>query len=118
MERKSDTTGSQPRTAFALAGSAGYSIPVDGTVGDLMRETEIPHFRPAHIHFYISAPGYRSLITHLFKKDTRYIDSDVVFGVKEKLIAEFKRHPAGNTPTGEVSAKPFYAVTYDFVLSK
>jgi hydroxyquinol 1,2-dioxygenase len=91
---------------------------MDGTVGDLMRETEIPHYPPAHIHFYISAPGYRSLITHSFKKDTRYIDSDVVFGVKEKLIAEFKRHPAGKTPTGEVSSKPFYVVDYDFILSK
>jgi hydroxyquinol 1,2-dioxygenase len=54
----------------------------------------------------------------LFKKDTRYIDSDVVFGVKEKLIAEFKRQPAGKTPTGEVSSKPFYVVNYDFILSK
>jgi hydroxyquinol 1,2-dioxygenase len=111
-------TGRDGKYVIRTIAPPGYSIPMDGTVGDLMRETEISHFRPAHIHFYISAPGYRSLITHLFKKDTRYIDSDVVFGVKEKLIAEFKIHPAGKTPTGEASSKPFYVVNYDFVLSK
>jgi hydroxyquinol 1,2-dioxygenase len=87
-------------------------------VGDLLRETDISHFRPAHIHFYISAPGYETLITHLFKKNAKYIDSDVVFGVKEPLIVEFRKHPAGLTPTGEKSADPFLVVNYDFVLSK
>jgi hypothetical protein len=41
-----------------------------------------------------------------------------VFGVKEPLIVEFKKHPAGNTPTGENSSKPFVVVNYDFTLSK
>lgn len=96
----------------------GYSIPMDGTVGSLLGETDISHFRPAHIHFYISAPGHETLITHLFKKGAKYIDSDVVFGVKDKLIVEFKKHPAGKTPTGENSSEPFVVVDYDFVLSK
>ena len=111
-------TGPDGKYVIRTIAPPGYSIPMDGTVGDLMRETEISHYRPAHIHFYISAPGYRSLITHLFKKGTRYIDSDVVFGVREKLIADFRRQPAGRTPTGEVSPKPFYVVDYDFTLSK
>jgi len=42
----------------------------------------------------------------------------VVFGVKEELIAEFKQRPAGKTPTGEDSSKPFYVVDYDFTLSR
>ena len=96
----------------------GYSIPMDGTVGELLKETDISHFRPAHIHFLISAPGYETLVTHLFKKGTRYIDCDIVFGVKEPLIVEFNTHPAGKTPTGEVLDKPFLVVNYDFVLSR
>jgi hydroxyquinol 1,2-dioxygenase len=111
-------TGSDGKYLIRTIAPPGYSIPMDGTVGDLMRQTDISHYRPAHIHFYISAPGYQPLITHLFKKDTRYIDSDVVFGVKEDLIADFKQQPAGKTPTGEVSTKPFYVVDYDFMLSK
>jgi hydroxyquinol 1,2-dioxygenase len=111
-------TGSDGKYLLRTIAPPGYSIPMDGTVGDLMRATDISHYRPAHIHFFITAPGYQPLITHLFKKDARYIDSDVVFGVKEELISEFKKHPAGKTPTGEVSSKPFYVVEYDFTLSE
>jgi hydroxyquinol 1,2-dioxygenase len=109
-------TGPDGKYVIHTIAPPGYSIPMDGTVGDLLRETDISHFRPAHIHFNITAPGYAPLITHLFKKGAQYIDSDVVFGVKEKLIAEFKRQPEGRTPTGEISNKPFYVVNYDFAL--
>jgi len=110
-------TGADGKYVIRTIAPPGYSIPMDGTVGDLLRKTDISHFRPAHIHFFISAPGYETLITHLFKKDAKYIDSDVVFGVKDKLIVEFKKHPAGNTPTGEISSEPFLVVNYDFALS-
>ncbi len=111
-------TGPDGKYAIQTITPPGYTIPMDGTVGELLKETTISHYRPAHIHFYISAPGYETLITHLFRKGARYIDSDVVFGVKEELIAEFKPQPAGKTPTGEISSKPFLVVNYDFVLSK
>jgi hydroxyquinol 1,2-dioxygenase len=62
--------------------------------------------------------GYEALITHVFKKGAKYVDSGVVFGVKDKLIVEFQKHPAGKTPTGEISKEPFLVVNYDFVLSK
>ncbi len=111
-------TGADGTYVIRTIAPPGYSIPMDGTVGDLLRQTDISHFRPAHIHFYISAPGYETLITHLFKKGAKYIDSDVVFGVKDKLIVEFKKYPAGKTPTGEISTEPFQVVNYDFILSK
>ena len=111
-------TGPDGKYLIRTIAPPGYSIPMDGTVGDLLRETDISHFRPAHIHFLITAPGYETLVTHLFKKGTRYIDSDIVFGVKDKLIVEFKKYQAGKTPTGEISSEPFVVVNYDFVLSK
>lgn len=111
-------TGADGRYAFRTIVPAGYSVPMDGTVGDLLRQTDISHFRPAHIHFFISAPGYEALITHLFRKGSTYIDSDVAFAVKDQLIVEFEKHPAGPTPTGETSVEPFVVVNYDFVLSK
>ncbi|HVA95800.1 MAG TPA: dioxygenase [Candidatus Dormibacteraeota bacterium] len=111
-------TGPDGKYAIQTIAPPGYTIPMDGTVGELLEQTTISHYRPAHIHFYISAPGYESLVTHLFKKGTRYIDSDVVFGVKEELIAEFKPQPAGKTPTGGISPKPYLLVNYDFTLSK
>jgi len=111
-------TGPDGKYAIRTIAPPGYSIPMDGTVGDLLRQTDISHFRPAHIHFLITAPGYETLITHLFKKGAKYIDSDIVFGVKEPLIVEFEKHGPGKTPTGEVLADPFVVVNYDFTLSK
>jgi hydroxyquinol 1,2-dioxygenase len=93
-----------------------YSIPMDGTVGELVDKAKIPYMRPAHIHFCVEAPGYRRLVTHLFQKGDPYIDKDAVYGVKEPLIVDFVYKPSGTTPAGEHSDVPFYEVTFDFVL--
>jgi hydroxyquinol 1,2-dioxygenase len=94
----------------------GYSIPVDGPVGDLIGRTEISRFRPAHVHFLIDVPGYERLITHLFEKGAQYLDNDVVFGTKEGLVVAFEERPPGPTPDGGESAEPFVVANYDFVL--
>ena len=96
----------------------GYTIPMDGPIGDLMRQTKISHMRPAHIHFHIAAPGYRPLTTHLFQKGCQFIDTDVVFGVKEPLIVEFVERPAGKAPNGDIVDRPFFEIKYDFKLAK
>jgi hydroxyquinol 1,2-dioxygenase len=93
-----------------------YTIPMDGTVGELMNRTNISHMRPAHIHFAVTAPGYDGLVTHLFRRGDDYIESDVVYGVKEPLIVDFVEKPPGRAPTGETMATPYYEVKYDFVL--
>jgi hydroxyquinol 1,2-dioxygenase len=94
----------------------GYTIPMDGTVGELMQRTDISHYRPAHIHFLVEAPGYRRIITHLFQRGDQYLDADVVYGVKQQLIVDFNKKPAGTAPTGERLDTPFYEVNYNFVL--
>jgi hydroxyquinol 1,2-dioxygenase len=96
----------------------GYTIPMDGTVGELMERTAISHMRPAHIHFCVTAPGYHRVVTHLFQRGCEFIDSDVVYGVKEPLIVDFVHKPGGTTPTGETLATPFCEVRYDFVLQR
>jgi hydroxyquinol 1,2-dioxygenase len=95
-----------------------YTIPMDGTVGELMERTNISHMRPAHIHFAISAPGYHGLVTHLFQRGGEYLDTDVVYAVKEPLIVDFIKKPPGKAPTGEMVTTPFYEVKYDFVLAR
>lgn len=84
----------------------GYQIPTDGPVGDLMRATHRPPWRPAHLHFMVSAEGFKPLTTHLFVKGAPHIKEDAVFGVKESLIVDFK--PA----TGKG-----YTLNHDFVLA-
>ena len=65
-----------------------YPIPVDGPVGELLGSTGRHPYRPAHLHFLVSAPGYRPVTTHAFIADSPYLDSDAVFGVKESLVRE------------------------------
>jgi hydroxyquinol 1,2-dioxygenase len=72
-----------------------YTIPMDGTIGELMNRTNISHMRPAHIHFALSAPGYHGLVTHLFQSGDRWIEQDAVYGVKDPLIVDFKKMSAG-----------------------
>jgi hydroxyquinol 1,2-dioxygenase len=94
----------------------GYSIPMDGPVGALIRDTDISHFRPAHVHFLINAAGFEPLITHLFQEGAQYLDSDVVFGTKQELVVAFEPREPGPTPDGGESAQPWLEARYDFVL--
>jgi hydroxyquinol 1,2-dioxygenase len=94
----------------------GYTIPMDGPVGDLISQTAISHFRPAHIHFLFNVPGFEPLITHLFEEGADYLDSDVVFGTKEELVVRFERREPGPTPDGGSCAEPWVEARYDFVL--
>src|SRR5690348_8073206 len=110
-------TGPDGSYAIRTVAPIGYTIPMDGTVGELMNRTRISHFRPAHIHFHVKASGYQNIVTHLFRDGDEYIDSDVVFGVKAPLIVKFEEQPSGSkAPSGEILNEPFYMVNYDFVL--
>ena len=101
------------RTVAPLA----YTIPMDGPVGELLARTNVSELRPAHIHFRLEAPGYHPIVTHLFRKGDPYLDTDVVYAVKEPLITEFVDRQAGAVaPTGESMTQAFYEVRYDFAL--
>ena len=112
---------SQPDGTYLIQTVApiGYTIPLDGTVGELFSHTNISPYRPAHIHFMIESPGFHKVTTHLFQKGDKYIDTDVVYGVKEPLIVEFQKKGAGEkAPNGQIMNEPFYVVNYDFTLQK
>jgi hydroxyquinol 1,2-dioxygenase len=83
-----------------------YPIPVDGPVGDMLRATRCHPWRPAHLHFMIKAPGYETLVTHVFRSGDRYLDSDAVFGVRQSLVADWVKQPDG-----------VYRLDFDFVLN-
>ena len=96
----------------------GYTIPMDGPVGELVSKTGISHFRPAHVHFLLNVPGYEPLITHVFQEGAEYLDSDVVFGTKAELVVRFEQREPGETPDGGTSAEPWLEARYDFVLEQ
>jgi hydroxyquinol 1,2-dioxygenase len=101
---------------FRTIRPASYPIPNDGPVGHLLRALGRHPYRPAHIHFIISAQGYQTLTTELFVAGDPYLGSDAVFGVLDSLVVPFVRH---SEPEPDVPAEmplPFWTVDYDFVL--
>jgi hydroxyquinol 1,2-dioxygenase len=93
-----------------------YPIPSDGPVGRLLEATGGHPWRPAHLHFMISAPGHERLITHVFRRGGRYLDSDAVFGVRPSLVADWIRHEPGVAPDGSRRDTPYWTLDFDFTL--
>jgi len=95
---------------------SSYPVPNDGPVGRMLAATGRHPYRPAHVHFMIAAEGYETLVTHVFVAGDAYLDSDVVFGVKEALIREYAHEPPGTAPDGRRMRAPWRRLQYDFAL--
>jgi protocatechuate 3,4-dioxygenase beta subunit len=83
------------RFHFRSIRPAGYSLPDDGPVGQLARRIGLSLDRPAHIHFAVTAPGYRRLVTSIFDGSDPAIDRDALFAVKPGLIGDFRAEKGG-----------------------
>jgi hydroxyquinol 1,2-dioxygenase len=96
-----------------------YPIPHDGPVGRLLAAAGRSPMRASHLHFMVSAPVKRALVTHIFVRGDAQLDTDAVFGVKESLIKEFASHPAGTpTPDGrDLAGRTWSSVRFDIVLA-
>lgn len=105
------------RYAFWSVRPEAYPIPNDGPVGELLAAARRSPMRPAHVHFMITAPGYQTLITHIFTAGDQYLDADAVFAVKSSLITEFARHEPGIAPDGTPMTVPYFTACYDFTLA-
>lgn len=90
------TTDAQGRYHFRSVVPVPYPIPHDGPVGELLTATARHPWRPAHLHFRIQAPGHETLITHVFNRDSDYLNSDAVFGVRPSLIADWVEQGDGS----------------------
>jgi catechol 1,2-dioxygenase len=109
------TTDAEGRFWFRSVKPAGYPVPTDGPVGDLLRAQRRHQYRPAHLHFLAFKPGYKTLITQVFVDDDQYLESDVVFGVTRHLVGDYRRVEAGEPPAPDVEP-PWYVLDYAFVM--
>lgn len=98
-------TGPDGKFRFRCVRPVSYPVPTDGPVGKMLAATGRHPMRPGHLHFKFTAPGCATLVTHLFAKGDKYLDSDAVFGVKNSLVVNFRRAKSGE-----------YEASYDFVL--
>ena len=83
------TTGDDGGYSFRTRKPVSYTVPGDGPVGAMLEAAGRHNWRPAHIHFMLSASGYETLVTQLFTDDDPYLGSDAVFGVKDSLVVHY-----------------------------
>jgi hydroxyquinol 1,2-dioxygenase len=108
------TTDAQGHFSFRSVKPAGYPIPIDGPVGDLIRATGRHHYRPAHLHFLIFKEGFKTLISQIYVNDDERLDSDVQFGVTRALVGNYIRHD-GPAPAPDVTGE-WYSLDQTFVM--
>ncbi len=100
------------RIAFRSIKPAGYPIPVDGPVGDLLRAQRRANLRPAHLHFLIYKPGFKTHISQVYSDDDPVLETDSQFGVTQALIGHYVRHD-GSVPGTDIKG-PWYSLDYTF----
>jgi hydroxyquinol 1,2-dioxygenase len=104
--------------AFWAVTPTPYPIPHDGPVGQLLEAVGRSPMRASHLHFMVSQPGHRTLVTHIFVRGDEFLDSDTVFGVKESLVKDFDRQADGTpTPDGRKVDGSWSRVRFDIVLA-
>jgi protocatechuate 3,4-dioxygenase beta subunit len=63
-----------------------YTVPTEGPVGRYLEAIGQHPWRPAHIHFKVTAPGHRTLVTQVFFPDDPYLENDTIGAVKPALV--------------------------------
>jgi protocatechuate 3,4-dioxygenase beta subunit len=104
------------RFRFRTIKPTAYPVPTDGPVGRILDRMGRHPMRPAHLHFIVSAPGYETCVTHLFVEGDPYLESDVVFGVKNSLVIDFRRNESEAEAKKLGLTAPFREASYEFVL--
>lgn len=100
---------------FRSVKPAGYPIPVRGPVGALLRAQGRHNLRPAHIHFMIHKPGYKTQYSQVYSSDDPNLETDVQFGVTQALIGRYVLHQEEPAPDADVRG-PWYSLEHQFVI--
>jgi len=109
-------TGTDGRYGVKTIRPVSYKVPDDGPAGDILRATDRTAWRPAHFHVWITADGYKPLVTELFPGDDPYIDGDAVFGVRDSLRVDFNDSDDQAEAATFGVQTPYKKVDFDFVL--
>jgi hypothetical protein len=102
---------------FRSVKPAGYPIPINGPVGDLLRAQGRHNMRPAHIHFMINKPGYKTQFSQVYSNDDPYLETDVQFGVTEALVGHYVKHDTATEPAPDPDVTgTWYSLEHTFVI--
>lgn len=109
-------TDADGKFSFRSVKPAGYPVPTDGPVGELLRAQKRHPYRPAHVHFLLFKPGFKTLVTQVFVDDDEHLESDAVFGVTKKLVGDFRKR-TDKAPAADVSGE-WYSLNYTFFMER
>jgi catechol 1,2-dioxygenase len=109
------TTDRNGNIHFRSVKPAGYPIPADGPVGELLRKQGRHNMRPAHLHVLADKDGFKTLVSQVYVPDDPNLETDSQFGVTRHLIGDFVRHDSGEPPAADVAA-PWYTLDYAFTM--
>jgi catechol 1,2-dioxygenase len=110
------TTDADGRYWFRSIVPRYYPIPDDGPVGRLLAATGRHPYRPTHLHYIVTAPGYRTVTTQVFPSGSPYLDSDAVFGVKDSLVRDVPEVDDAARAAEIGLPNPFRTLTFDITL--
>ena len=111
------TTDKDGHISFRSVKPAGYPIPIDGPVGELLRAAGRHNMRPAHLHFLVYKDGFKTLISQIYDPEDKHIETDVQFGVTQHLIGNYIRHDDPCPQAPDVKP-PWYSIEHTFVMEK
>ena len=109
------TTDKDGHISFRSVKPAGYPIPINGPVGELLRAQGRHNMRPAHVHFLIFKPGFKTQFSQVYSSDDPNLETDVQFGVTHALIGKYVRHEGEPAPAPDVKG-PWYSLDHNFVI--
>jgi catechol 1,2-dioxygenase len=109
------TTDASGRIAFRSVKPRGYPIPADGVAGALLRAQGRHNLRPAHVHFMIHKPGYKTQFSQVYSSDDPNLETDAQFGVTRALVGQYVLHDGEPAPDADVQG-PWYSLDHHFTV--
>ena len=100
-----DEHAKQPASGLEAGSFTGYPVPTEGPTGALLRAQRRHNFRPAHIHFLIYKPGFKTIASQVYDPEDPHLETDSQFGVTRALIGNYARQADGS-----------YSLEFNFVL--
>lgn len=115
--RRRIRTDAEGRYAFRSIVPSGYGCPPDGPTQRLLDGLGRHGQRPAHIHFFISAPGHRHLTTQINLAGDKYLHDDFAYATRDELIADIHFHDDANAARARgLDGSQFAEIDFDFEL--
>ncbi|MFG1365054.1 catechol 1,2-dioxygenase [Xanthobacter versatilis] len=114
--RRTIETDAEGRYRFRTTMPSGYAVPPEGSTDTLLKQLGRHGHRPAHIHFFVSAPGFRKLTTQINIDGDPYLHDDFAFATRDGLIPAVERNQDPDAIAEAGLNAPFARIAFDFEL--